>query len=258
MKVIICFKESVCGQFLKEYRQQNSTFLWNFLQKTKTAERIYDMLKAALDDAMPLSNLNPWQALSRTGFRSATHQRCYGSCFSSSYIVPEHDGSSLRRFETQMMLGSWLQPPYVYVISLTKRAQFCRPFSSIDSHHRLYQGKVIDGESSAEDSFSSGKTLVEITNYSQQDASFLEFIHFCRRSTRFRRFLLPSSGAHNCTYSFRYCQPILLLAATEDKILPMVAASSSTGWQYLKLYVQLCSPDDGRRNGLKNIECLQK
>jgi len=45
-----------------------------------------------------------------------------------------------------------------------------------------------------------------ITNYSQQDATFLEFIYFYRRSTCFRQFLRPSSGAHNCTYSFRYCQ----------------------------------------------------
>ena len=39
------------------------------------------------------------------------------------------------------------------------------------------------------------------------------FIYFCRRSTSFRRFLRPSSGAHYCTYSFRYCQSILLFAA---------------------------------------------
>jgi len=45
-----------------------------------------------------------------------------------------------------------------------------------------------------------------ITNYSQQDANFLEFIYFYRRSTCFRRFLLPLSGAHNRTHSFRYCQ----------------------------------------------------
>jgi len=30
------------------------------------------------------------------------------------------------------------------------------------------------------------------------------FIYFYRRSTCFRRFLRPSSGAQNCTYSFRY------------------------------------------------------
>ena len=43
-------------------------------------------------------------------------------------------------------------------------------------------------------------------------------IYFYRRSTCFRRFLRPSSGAHNCTYSFRYCQPILLLAAIVDEM----------------------------------------
>jgi len=34
------------------------------------------------------------------------------------------------------------------------------------------------------------------------------FIYFYRRFTCFWRFLRPSSGAHNCTYSFRYFQPI--------------------------------------------------
>jgi len=43
-------------------------------------------------------------------------------------------------------------------------------------------------------------------------------IYFYRRSTCFSQFLRPSSGAHNCTYSFRYCQPILLLAATVHKM----------------------------------------
>jgi hypothetical protein len=100
-----------------------------------------------------------------------------------------------------------------------------------------------------------------ITNYSQQDANFLEFIYFYRRCTCFRRFLLPSSGAHICTYSFRYCQPILLPAATVEEmelrsISSTVAASGTIGWQYLKLYVQLCAPDDGRRNRLKHVERL--
>ena len=91
------------------------------------------------------------------------------------------------------------------------------------------------------------------------------FIYFYRRSTCFRRFLRPSSGAHNCTYSCRYCQPILLFAAIVDEISSIIAASSSTGWQYLKLYVQLCAPsdqlcapDDRRRNRLKHVEHLSK
>ena len=57
-----------------------------------------------------------------------------------------------------------------------------------------------------------------ITNYRKQDAVFLEFAYSYRCSTCFRRFLRPSSGAHNCTYSFRYCQPILLLAATVEEM----------------------------------------
>ena len=100
-----------------------------------------------------------------------------------------------------------------------------------------------------------------ITNYNQQDATFLEFIYFYRRCTCFRRFLRPLSGAHNCTYSLGYCQPILLLAATVEEmefrsISSTVAAGGSIGRQYPKLYVQVCAPDDGRRNRLKHLERL--
>ena len=66
-----------------------------------------------------------------------------------------------------------------------------------------------------------------ITNYSQKVATFLEFIYFNRRSTCFRRFLRPSSGAHNCTYSFGYCQPILQLAATVEEM------ERNVSWIYL-------------------------
>jgi hypothetical protein len=77
--------------------------------------------------------------------------------------------------------------------------------------------------------------LITIPNYSQRYATFLEFTYFYRRSTCFRLFLHSSSGAHNCTYSFRYCQAILLLAATVEEmerssISSTVAASSSVGW----------------------------
>jgi hypothetical protein len=37
-------------------------------------------------------------------------------------------------------------------------------------------------------------------------------------STCFGRFLRPSSGAHNCSYSFGYCQTILLLADIMDEM----------------------------------------
>ena len=50
-------------------------------------------------------------------------------------------------------------------------------------------------------------------NYSQQDATFIDLFIFTDA-------LHVSGGSsahhqeHNCTYSFKYCQPILLLAAT--------------------------------------------
>ena len=54
---------------------------------------------------------------------------------------------------------------------------------------------------------------------------------------------------------------MLLLAAVVDEMelrssLLTIAASSSIGWQHLKLYVQLCTPDDERKNGLKHVERL--
>ena len=54
------------------------------------------------------------------------------------------------------------------------------------------------------------------------------FIYFYRRSTCFRRFFHPSSGAHNCTYSFGYCRPILLLAAIVDEM--ECSSISSVSW----------------------------
>ena len=44
------------------------------------------------------------------------------------------------------------------------------------------------------------------------------FIYSYSRSTCFRRFLRPSSGARNCTYSFRYCQTKLLLDVIVNKM----------------------------------------
>ena len=40
--------------------------------------------------------------------------------------------------------------------------------------------------------------------YNQQDATFHNLFMSVRRSTCFRRFFRPSSGAQNCTYSVRY------------------------------------------------------
>jgi len=48
------------------------------------------------------------------------------------------------------------------------------------------------------------------------------WIYFYRRSTCFRRFLRPSSGAHNCTHNFRYWQPVLLLVATLQRLATLL------------------------------------
>jgi len=93
-------------------------------------------------------------------------------------------------------------------------------------------------------------SLVWFYNYNQQDATIFEYL-FLKNSTCFGWFPRPSSGAHNCTFSFRYYQPILLQAGVVDKTTP---ACSSIGWQYLKLNVQLCAPDDGRRNRTKHVK----
>jgi hypothetical protein len=50
-----------------------------------------------------------------------------------------------------------------------------------------------------------------------------------------------------------YIQFQVLLTNT---ISSTVVATSSIVWQYLKLYVQLCAPDDGRRNRLKHVQRL--
>jgi len=44
------------------------------------------------------------------------------------------------------------------------------------------------------------------------------FIYFYRCSIYLGRFLRPSSGAQNCTHSFRHCHPILLLLASVDEM----------------------------------------
>jgi hypothetical protein len=86
---------------------------------------------------------------------------------------------------------------------------------------KLYSGSAINCDEISEDKLDIHMTVHRdiIPNYSQQDATFLEFVYFCRRSTCFKRFYRPSSGAHNCTYSFRYFQTIMLLAVTVEEML---------------------------------------
>ena len=61
-----------------------------------------------------------------------------------------------------------------------------------------------------------------IFNYNQQDATLHKLFISVKRSTCFRRFLCPSSGAQNCIYSIGYFVKPLLLPATvvEEMVLP--------------------------------------
>ena len=79
---------------------------------------------------------------------------------------------------------------------------------------------------------------------------------FLKGSTCFGRFLSPLSGANNCTFSFRYCQPILLQAGIVDEMKFHLIHDTSLQqyWLTMKLNVQLCAPDDGRRNRPKRVE----
>jgi len=76
-------------------------------------------------------------------------------------------------------------------------------------------------------------TASSFSEYNKKDATFLNLFISVRRSTCFRRFFRPSSGAQNCTYNFRYLS---------DK--------------YLTLYVQFWAAVDGRKNRLKHVERL--
>ena len=77
---------------------------------------------------------------------------------------------------------------------------------------------------------------------SEQDVTFLDvFIYFYRCSTCFMQFLRPSSGAHNCTCSFRCCQPVLLLAAIADEMELHLINDSSKQQYWLTLPETVCT-----------------
>jgi len=64
----------------------------------------------------------------------------------------------------------------------------------------------------------------------------LKFISFWNKSTCFGQSFLPSSGVRDCTYSNRHL-------------------SNRYCWQCLLLYVESWTPDDGRKDCPKHVEC---
>ena len=93
-------------------------------------------------------------------------------------------------------------------------------------------------------------------NYNQRDTTFLDLfistdaLHVSGDSSAHHQKHITVHTA-SCIVK-QYC--CLLLAWMWWYHL--IHASSSTGWQYLKLYVQFYAPDDGQRNRLKLVECL--
>ena len=57
-------------------------------------------------------------------------------------------------------------------------------------------------------------------------------------------------------YNYNQQDPTIFyyLFLNVSSISPTIPACSSIGWQYLKLKVQLCAPDDGRRIRPKHVE----
>jgi len=83
---------------------------------------------------------------------------------------------------------------------------------------------------------------------------FFDYL-FLKCSTCFRRSLRPSSGAHNRTFSYRCCQPILLQAGIVDETLSPVGIN--IGALYQKLYIQSKSaPGDGQVCRPKHVELI--
>jgi len=68
-------------------------------------------------------------------------------------------------------------------------------------------------------------------NYNRKDATTFDYL-FLKDSTSFGRFLRPSSGAHNCTFSFRYCQPILLHAGIFNWFITQTVYTKCTKLSY--------------------------
>jgi hypothetical protein len=73
-------------------------------------------------------------------------------------------------------------------------------------------------------------------------------------STCFGRLFRPSSGAHNCIYSFRYCPPILLRAvivaemelSSISSTIPAISVDST--WSFKYSYVLLMMGEIVARN----------
>jgi hypothetical protein len=99
----------------------------------------------------------------------------------------------------------------------------------------------------------------------QQDATFLNIFISIKRSTCFRRFLRPSSGAQTVHTASGICQtlllPVAIMVVRELVWMQWVhpdqfhhTDDSSKVWQIPEAMCTVWAPDDGRRNRLKHVE----
>jgi hypothetical protein len=73
--------------------------------------------------------------------------------------------------------------------------------------------------------------------------------------TCFGRLFRPSSGAHNCIYSFKYCPPILLQTCIVDEMeLIHDTSHQQYRWTILEAVYIVCAPDDGRKSRPKHVQ----
>jgi hypothetical protein len=98
-----------------------------------------------------------------------------------------------------------------------------------------------------------------IPNYSQQDATFLICL-FLQKLYMFQAVPPPILRSTQLYIQLQVLSTNTAASCYRGRdgtaISSAVATCSSIGWQYLKLYVQLCAPDDGRRNCLKHVQRL--
>jgi len=116
---------------------------------------------------------------------------------------------------------------HLEVFCLSMEAYTPRPSVSVTNFIRIWYSCV-------------RASLVWFYNYSQQDVTISDYL-FLKGSTCFVRFPRPSSGAQNCTFSFRYCQPILLQARIVGEI---ELSFSHQYWLTVKLMsINLLAPE---------------
>ena len=134
-------------------------------------------------------------------------------------------------------MESWFdsrQGQGIFLFSKTPRPVLNPPSPLFNEYRGYAPARVKTETCNSDHSFLS---VILITTNKMQ--LFLIYL-FITRSTCFRRFLLPSSGAMRWNWN--------------SSISSTIPASRSIGWKYLKPCVQFCAPDDGRRNRLKHVQ----